>query len=142
MLRVVAAGGPIIKNKTFWFVDYEGPRIRQAVPLTGYTVPTAAEVASGFTNFSDMIALQSGSKTDALGRTFPMGTVFDPATTRSIGNGQFVRDPFPGNIIPAGRLDTNAVKLLSLFPAPTQSGLYGNYNVNLGSTTDVNAFDV
>ena len=77
MLRVVAAGGPIIKNKTFWFVDYEGTRIPEAVPLTGYTVPTAAEVASGFTNFSDMIALQSGSKTDALGRTFPMGTVFD-----------------------------------------------------------------
>src|SRR2546423_3591099 len=89
------AGGPIIKNRTFWFVDYEGTRIRQAVPLTGNTVPTAAEVASGFTNFSDMIALQSGSKTDALRRSFPLGTVFDPATTRSVGNGQFVRDPFP-----------------------------------------------
>ncbi len=136
------AGGPILKNKTFWFVDYEGTRIRQAVPLTGNTVPTAAEVASGFTNFSDMIALQSGSKTDALGRTFPLGTIFDPATTRSVGNGQFVRDPFPGNIIPANRLDPNAVKLLSLFPAPTQGGLYNNFNVNRGSTTDVNAFDV
>jgi hypothetical protein len=135
-------GGPIIKNKTFWFADYEGTRIRQAVPLTGNTVPTAAEVASGFTNFSDMIALQSGSKTDAMGRTFPLGTIFDPATTRSIGNGQYVRDPFPGNVIPASRLDPNAVKLLSLFPAPTQSGLYNNYNVNRGSTTDVNAFDV
>ncbi len=136
------AGGPIIKNKTFVFGDYEGTRIRQAVPLTGYTVPTAAEAASGFTDFSDMIALQSGSKTDALGRTFPLGTIFDPATTRSIGNGQYVRDPFPGNIIPAFRLDPNAVKLLSLFPAPTQSGLYDNYNVNRGLTTDVNAFDV
>src|SRR5882724_4814270 len=136
------AGGPVIKNKTFWFVDYEGTRIRQAVPLTGNTVPTAAQVASGFTNFADLITLQSGSKTDALGRSYPLGTIFDPATTRSIGNGQYVRDPFPGNIIPANRLDPNAIKLLSLFPAPTQGGLYNNYNVNRGSTTDVNAFDV
>ena len=43
-------------------------------------MPTAAEAASGFTNFSDLIALQSGSKTDALGRSFPLGTIFDPAT--------------------------------------------------------------
>ena len=90
------AGGPIIKNRTFWFVDYEGTRIRQAVPLTGNTVPTAAEVASGFTNFSDLISQQSGSKTDALGRSYPLGTIFDPATTRSVGNGQYVRDAFPG----------------------------------------------
>src|SRR5579864_3974490 len=136
------AGGPAIKNKTFWFVDYEGTRIRQEVPQTGNSVPTAAEVASGYTNFSDLIALQSGSLTDAQGRTYPLGTIFDPGTTRSIGNGNYVRDPFPGNIIPASRLDPNAVKLLSLFPAPTQPGLYNNFNVNRGSTTDVNAFDV
>ena len=112
------AGGRIIRNKTFWFADYEGTRIRQGVPETGNTVPTAAEQASGYTNFSDLIALQSGSKTDAMGRSYPLGTIFDPATTRSIGNGQYVRDPFPGNIIPASRLDPNAVKLLNLFPAP------------------------
>jgi hypothetical protein len=136
------AGGPAIKNKTFWFVDYEGTRIRQGVPETGNSVPTASEAASGYTNFSDLITSQSGTLTDALGRTFPLGTIFDPATTRSIGNGNYVRDPFPGNIIPASRLDPNAVKLLSLFPAPTQAGLYNNYNVNRGSKTDVNAFDV
>jgi hypothetical protein len=136
------AGGPILKNKTFWFADYEGTRIRQEVPQTGNSVPTAAEAASGYTNFSDLIALQSGSLTDALGRTYPLGTIFDLATTRSIGNGNYTRDPFPGNIIPANRLDPNAVKLLALFPAPTQSGLYNNYNVNRGSTTDVNAIDV
>ncbi len=134
-------GGRIIKDKTFFFADYEGTRIRQGVPQTGLTVPTAAQRASGFTNFSDLIALQSGTRTDALGRTFPLGTVFDPATTRSIGNGQYVRDPFPGNTIPSNRLDPNAVKLLGLFPAPTGPGLYGNYNVNRNSTTDVNAFD-
>jgi Carboxypeptidase regulatory-like domain/TonB dependent receptor len=137
----VSAGGPVKKNKIFFFADYEGTRIRQSIPQTGYTVPTAAEAASGYTNFSDLIALQTGSRTDASGRTFPTGTIFDPATTQQLPNGQYIREPFAGNIIPASRLDPNAVKLLSLFPAPTQAGLYSNYSVNRGATTDVNAFD-
>ena len=124
-------GGPIRKNKTFFFADYEGTRIRQAVPQTA-TVPTQAEISSGYTNFSDLVALQSGQLTDANGKSYPIGTIFDPATTTSIGNGQYVRNPFPGNIIPASRLDPNAVKLMQLFPAPTQGGLYNNYNVNRG----------
>ena len=136
-----SAGGRIFKDKTFFFGDYEGTRIRQGIPLTGLSIPTQAERASGFTDFSDLIALQSGTRTDALGRTYPLGTIFDPATTRSIGGGKYVRDPFPGNMIPTSRLDPNAVKLLSLFPAPTQGGLYGNYNVNRNSATNVNAFD-
>jgi hypothetical protein len=133
-------GGPIFKNKTFFFGDYEGTRIRQQVPETA-TVPTQAEIASGYTNFSDLVALQSGQLTDATGKSYPLGTIFDPATTTSIGNGQYVRMPFAGNIIPANRLDPNAVKLLQLYPAPTQSGIYNNYNVNRGSSNDVNAFD-
>lgn len=135
-------GGRIVKDKTFFFVDYEGTRIRQGVPLTGLTVPTAAERASGYTNFSDLITLQSGSQTDAQGNARPLGTIFDPATTRAIGSNKYIRDPFPSNIIPASRLDPNAVKLLNLYPAPTQPGLFNNFSVNRNSITDVNAFDV
>ncbi len=134
-------GGPIVRNKTFFFADYEGTRIRQQVPETGYTVPTQAERNSGFTDFSDLIALQKGSRTDAMGRTFPLGTVFDPATTRALSGGQYVRDPFVGNLIPASRLDPNAIKLMQLYPAPTQPSLTANFNINRESTTDVNAFD-
>jgi hypothetical protein len=133
-------GGPIRRNKTFFFADYEGTRIRQAVPSSA-TVPTQAEIASGYTNFADLIALQSGQLTDASGKNYPIGTIFDPGTTTSIGNGQYVRQPFAGNIIPASRQDPNAVKLLALFPAPTQAGLYNNYNVNRGSSNSVNAVD-
>ena len=140
----VAAGGRIVRNKTFWFADYEGTRIRQAVPLTGRTVPTAAQRASGYTDFSDLITLQSGTRTDALGRTFPLGTIFDPSTTRQVGPGarDWVRDPFPENKIPASLLNPNAVDLLNLYPAPTSSGLYGNYSTTRGSTTDVDSIDV
>ena len=135
------AGGRIIKNKTFWFGDYEGTRIRQAGPQTA-TVPTALERNSGFTNFSDLTTLQTGSYTDTLGRTFPAGTIFDPATTTKLANGQYIRQPFAGNILPASRLDANAIKLLNLYPEPTQPGLLNNFSVNRNNTTDVNAFDV
>ncbi|MDQ1474175.1 MAG: hypothetical protein QOJ99_5655 [Bryobacterales bacterium] len=134
-------GGRIVRNKSFFFADYEGTRIRQQVPKTGNTVPTAGERASGFTDFSDLIALQSGSRTDVSGRTYPLGTIFDPGTTRQIGANQYLRDAFPGNIIPASRLDPNAVKLMSLYPTPTQAGLNNNYSINRNNRTDVNSFD-
>ena len=133
-------GGPILRNKTFFFADYEGTRIRQQVPITA-TVPTSAQIGSGFTNFADLISLQSGSNTDARGISYPLGTVFDPATTRPYGSGQYVRDAFPGNVIPAARLDSNAVKLMQLYPAPTQGGLYNNFNVNRGLKNDINSVD-
>ena len=105
-------------------------------------MPTALERNSGFTNFSDLTTLQTGSYTDTLGRTFPAGTIFDPATTTKLANGQYVRQPFVGNILPASRLDANAIKLLNLYPEPTQPGLLNNFSVNRNNTTDVNAFDV
>src|SRR5580704_18320415 len=52
-----AAGGPIRKNKLFVFGDYEGTRIRQGSGLRA-SVPTAAEVTSGFTDFRDLFSSQ------------------------------------------------------------------------------------
>lgn len=136
-----SAGGRIIRNKTFWFGDYEGTRIRQAAPKTA-TVPTLLERSSGFTNLTDLTRLQSGSYTDALGNASPAGTVFDPATTQLLPNGKYSRQPFAGNLLPANRLDPNAIKLLNLYPAPTTSALLNNYNVNRNNTLDTNSFDV
>jgi hypothetical protein len=132
-------GGPIWRNKTFFFADYEGTRIRQAVPSIN-TVPTDLERNSGYTNLSELLS-QGSTRTDVLGRTFPLGQVFDPSTTRAVGSG-FVRDPFAGNILPASRLDPNAIKLLNLYPAPNIAGLFNNYAANPVTRNDVNQGDI
>jgi len=164
----VSAGGPIIKNKIFIFGDYEGFRRVQGTVFNGQ-VPTALERSSGFTNLTDLLT-QGGTETDALGRTMPTGTIFDPATTRSVTatvadpvsglvatKTGFVRDPFGTcaastvtftaaacglNMLPAGRLDANAIALLNLYPNPTTTAQHG---LNFGDSPKLfqhrNAFD-
>ena len=112
----VTAGGPVLiphlmngRNRTFWFFDYQGGRFVLPEPAGGETVPTMNMANSGFTNLQDNITYNSGSATDALGRTFPHGTILDPATTRQLSStgvdpvtgltgtpGSYVRDPFYG----------------------------------------------
>jgi Carboxypeptidase regulatory-like domain/TonB dependent receptor-like, beta-barrel len=149
-----SGGGPILKNKIFFFGDYEGLRRVQGTILTG-SVPTAAERSSGYTDLSDLITGQSGTLTDQLGRTMPLGTILDPSTTRPVTAGVvdpvsgltattsgYARDPFGTcaattaaftlagcglNQLPAGRLDANAIALLNLYPAPNSSSLFSNF---------------
>ena len=157
-----AIGGPIVKKKMFFFGDFEGTRIRTGAEYTGNTVPTAAEVASGYTDFSDWLSASTTTFTDVLGRTFKQYQIFDPATTRQVTNGStdpvtgqpvscpnasdttcYVRDPFTNNQLPSGRLDQNAIKLLQLYPAATVPGaLTSNYSVNRSQSDDSNHFDI
>ena len=154
-----ALGGPIWKNKTFFFGDFEGTRIRQGRSIVA-SVPTALQRSSGYTDFADLIT-RNGNRTrgtDLLGRTVLIGQIFDPATTRRVTSGQvdpvtgrtatgtgFVRDPFANNRIPASRLSPSAIKLMNLFPnenviqAGTQTN---NYNTVRNLTDDANSFDV
>ena len=151
-----AAGGRIIKDRTFWFADYEGTQIHQGVLQSGIWVPTTPEVSSGFTNFADLYnASGNFQRTDALGRSFNNGQIFDPATTRAVTAGQvdpvtglaatttgYVREAFPNNQLPAGRLDANAIKLLQLFPAQNLTGVENNYQTTTVNTTGQTTFDI
>ncbi len=87
----VLGGGPIVRNKVFWFADYEGFRRVLGTPQTG-TVPTTLEVNSGYTNLSDILTTQT--QTDLLSRTIPKGAVLDPATSRPVACG--TPDPVSG----------------------------------------------
>ncbi len=131
-------GGPIVKNKTFFFVDYQGTRIRQALTSVN-SVPTTAERNSGYTDLSELLT-QSGTRTDSSGATYNIGQVFDPSTTRAFGAG-YIRTPFISNQIPASRIDPNAVRLLNLYPAPNLSGVFNNYVSDRINSNDTNQFD-
>jgi hypothetical protein len=152
-------GGPVIKNKIFYFGDYQGFRHVQGNTQSGIAVPTVLQRNSGYSNLSELISSNASSapRADALGRLIPVGTVLDPATTRAVGGG-FVRDPFglstctgntislaacPGlNQIPASRIDPAAVKLLNLFPLPTTSGVSSNFADSPNLYQHNNQFDV
>ena len=146
------------KNRTFFFADYQGTKYRQGVPFVG-TVPTNAERGSEYTDFADLIQPKCTTGPDVLGRTEPCGTIFDPATTRSLVTGQvdlitglranstgYARDPIQcngtANTICANRVDPVAAGLLNLYPTPTIGTIYNNYTTNLFSRGDANQFDV
>jgi outer membrane receptor protein involved in Fe transport len=92
-------GGPIKKDKTFFFADYQGTRTSTATTAI-YTVPTAAQRAGDFSEEGNPV-------------------IFDPQT------GQ----PFPGNVIPADRTSPLGQSFITQYPLPNQPGLKNNYLV-------------
>ena len=92
-----SVGGPIRRNKTFFFADYQGTVTHSAQPMVT-SVPLSSQ-RSG--NFSGLLG--------------PGGTpIYDPFSP------SYVRTPFPDNIIPASVMDPAAVKITSLLPLPNQ----------------------
>ncbi len=108
------SGGPIRKDKTFYFASYEGFRqdqptvIADSVPLVPWLTGNFA--GSGF-------------------------TVYDPLTTHCVkknasgGCTTYGRDEFPNDQIPQSRFSKIGQAMLAMFPAPNQSGYINNYTV-------------
>ena len=103
-------GGPIMKNKLFFFGAYDGYKYRVATPYQQITVPTLRMRAGDF-----------GELPVAL---------FDPATTNCPGGANCSRQAFPGNLIPASRISSASKLFQEGLPAPTGGTIAGNYLAN------------
>ncbi|MGH9660726.1 MAG: TonB-dependent receptor domain-containing protein, partial [Bryobacteraceae bacterium] len=119
-----AVGGPVVKDRTFWFFDYQGTRIRSvggAVPGIGNTFTrtiATPEMRNG--DFSRLLANNRVVGSTADGRQVLEGQIFDLLSNRTVG-GRLTRDAFPGNRIPASRFDPVSKRLVDLYPAPNQN---------------------
>ncbi len=122
----VEGGGPVLipklyngKNRTFFYMYYDGFRYSNSNPGSIYSLLTP-DMRQG--NFS------------AAG----IPVIYDPSTTRSDGKGGFVRDPFPGNIIPQRQISPISSYFASLLPNPNLPGLSSNFK---GLSTSTNNMD-
>ena len=100
-------GGPIVKNRTFFFLMHEGQRRSRESTLLG-VVPTTAMFDG------DLSVDHQGN---------PAGAIFDPYTTRELADGSLARDPIPNNQIPSSRFNQSTKQLQqTLWSSPNLPG--------------------
>jgi hypothetical protein len=112
-------GGPLTRDRTFFFVDYQGQRQAIARTVTS-TVPTALQ--------------RQGIFTEAIAGRVP--AIYDPATT--VGS---VRQPFANRALPQNRIDPVALALLQRYPQPTAAGTANNYRRTANEVDDQDQWD-
>ena len=108
-------GGPIVKDKHFFIASWDGVRRTLGAGGIVRTVPTAKMRAGDFSEWLGPAGRQ----------------IYDPLTTRSDGAGGFIREPFPGNILPTERLSPISTFLQAPLPLPTGAGVEDNTVVTL-----------
>lgn len=126
----IAAGGPILlpriydgRNRSFFFVNWEqAPQRSPDNILT--TVPTVAQRAGDFSNTVT-------SRGELIRIYDPLTTAPDPDRP-----GQFIRQPFPNNRIPANRFDPLSLKVLEFFPLPNRDAVVQNFVQNNSRRND------
>jgi hypothetical protein len=106
-------GGPVFKDKTFFFFNYEGTRVRRALTRVS-DVPTAAMRVGDFSGLPQ---------------------IYDPLNVV-----QGIRQPFPNNRIPDDRVSPASKFLQNLVPAPNGPGLSRNFTRNAPFKDDVNQY--
>jgi len=93
-------------DKTFFFVAYEK-----------YHWDT---LARGQVSSVPSVAQRNGDFSQTFNTAGALNTIYDPATGHSV-NGAWVRNPFPGNVIPANRIDPVGSKIANIYPVPNQT---------------------
>ncbi len=112
-------GGPIIKDKTFFFGDYQGGRDRRGQNQL-LTVPIAAFRNGDFSSVTTQI--------------------FDPGINGQIAAASRVQ--FTGNMIPLNRRSPAAIAIFARLPLPNRPGLTSNYEATGSFIQDRDSFDV
>lgn len=134
-------GGPIIKDRTFFFVDYEGYRVEQALPQLSF-IPTPTEIGGNFSSFlTNTVApqvdangnvLKGTTAYDCSGHPTYYGEIFNSRLTQTstLNASGFCGVPIgvdgwgnPTNIFPKSLIDPLAARISALFPIP-------NANIN------------
>jgi hypothetical protein len=113
-------GGPIIKDKAFFFVYYGGYRFSGASPAAATTIETPAELSGDFSSY-----------VNASGQVVP---IYDPNTTLCNAAGVCTRQQFPGNKIPAARIGQVAKSFFPYIPTPTNNNETANFVYSAGNT--------
>jgi hypothetical protein len=119
-------GGPAFRSGLFFFVNYEGFRETMAQTMTD-TVPTDAEALGDFSDSGAAIFNP---------QSFHSNPNYNPSLPISPSNPQIVRDPFPGNVIPATLLNSAATRMLQNYvPQPNSMGDMGMGMTMMGTPT-------
>jgi hypothetical protein len=117
-------GGPIRKDKTFFFFTWEQFRAKIGSTVAAI-IPTMPQRTG---DFSASLGASLGVTNPCTGEPVLRGQIFDPLTTKTV-NGQTCRSPFPGNKIPSNRLDYTSnvmMNVLKYYPEPNATGTF-NY---------------
>lgn len=129
-------GGPVLRNKLFFFVDYEGLRVDQGQTYTSL-VPTDAQRVGDFSNQLDLTSPTGYN--DCNGIPTYAGELFDTTKTQASASSptgycglpfSYGANGMPSNVIPSARLDSLGLALAALYPEPNVNAPGYNYLSN------------
>ena len=122
-------GGPIVRDRMFYFLSYHG--LRNTIPVEPGNFVTVPTLKMRDGDFSELLDPSHCLAKDAAGNCAPL-VIYDPVT----GN------PFPGNRIPADRMNPVGRRYLQAFPSPTNNSITRNFLTSRSKESTYDDVDV